>query len=380
MFRFIPYVIKSVWRHRARALLTVSGAAVALFVFCVVGSVQQGLERLTKDEDAQRTLIVFQENRFCPTSSRLPQDYANPIHKLPGVREVVPVQVWTNNCRASLDMVVFNGVPPEKLQAARPLHLISGTWQDFLAQRDAALLGRSVARRRNLALGDQFSIGDLSVKVAGVFQSPVAAEENLIYTQLQFLQHTRGLDAVGLVTQHEVYLTRDADPDAVARAIDETLRAGPVATTTRRKGAFQASTLSDLADLIGFAHWLGYASALLVFSLVATTTLMSVQDRIREHAVLQTLGMRPARVFRLVVAESLLLCLSGGLVGTGLALIALAWNRMAVGAEGVTLAFHPSWGLGALGILLSLVLGVLAGFLPALQAARTVIVRALREG
>ncbi|HVX63478.1 MAG TPA: ABC transporter permease, partial [Pirellulales bacterium] len=116
MLRFAPYVIKSLWRRQARTLLTVSGAAVALFVFCFVGSVQQGLERLTADEDAQRTLIVFQENRFCPTSSRLPQDYAGRIAKLAGVKDVMPVQVWTNNCRASLDVVVFNGAPARQLQ------------------------------------------------------------------------------------------------------------------------------------------------------------------------------------------------------------------------------------------------------------------------
>tara|TARA_R110002049_G_scaffold309101_2_gene516929 strand:- start:59893 stop:60195 length:303 start_codon:yes stop_codon:yes gene_type:complete len=51
--------------------------------------------------------------------------------------------------------------------------------------------------------------------------------------------------------------------------------------------------LSDLVDRIGFAHWLGYACVGLVLSLVATTTVMSVQDRIKEYAVLQTIGVRP---------------------------------------------------------------------------------------
>lgn len=172
---------------------------------------------------------------------------------------------------------------------------IAGSWNDFTSRRDAALVGRNVAQRRDLSVGKQFSIGDISVKVAGVFNSPVPAEENLVYTNLEFLQYTRGLDAAGLVTLHEVHLTTEAEPDVVARAIDEALKAGPVATTTRRKGAFQASTLSDLVDLIGFAHWLGYACVALVLSLVATTTVMSVQDRVREHAILQTLGLRPAR-------------------------------------------------------------------------------------
>lgn len=379
MFKFAPYVFKSLWRHRARTMLTVSGAAVTMFVFCFVASVQEGLKRLTSDEDAQRTLIVFQENRFCPTSSRLPEDYTNKISEIPGVKDVMPIQVWTNNCRASLDIVVFNGAPPTQLRQARDLKLISGDWGQFESQRDAALVGRNVSARRSLKVGDQFSIGDVSVKVAGVFSSSIPAEENLIYTSLEFLQYTRGLDSAGLVTQHEVHLTKNADPDEVASQIDEALKAGPVATTTRRKGAFQTSTLSDLVDLISFAHWLGYACVGLVLALVATTTLMSVQDRIKEHAVLQTLGVRPARVFRIVVMESILLCFTGGVLGTVVALGMLGWGGMAVGAEGVTIAFCPSFQLASTGFLISMFIGVLAGLIPALQAARSSIVNSLNH-
>ncbi|MCC7425184.1 MAG: ABC transporter permease, partial [Planctomycetaceae bacterium] len=153
MLPFAPYVLKTLWRHRGRTLLTVSGAAVALFVFCIVSSVQQGLARLTEDESANRTLIVFQENRFCPTSSRLPQDYADRIRKIPGVRDVVPMQVWTNNCRASLDIVVFNGIPANAIQQSRHLTLESGDWGGFTGRTDGALVGRRVAQRRGLKTG-----------------------------------------------------------------------------------------------------------------------------------------------------------------------------------------------------------------------------------
>ena len=373
------YVLKTLWRHRTRTLLTVTGAAVAMFVFCFVGSVQEGLHRLTTGSDADRSLIVFQENRFCPTTSRLPEDYSRKIKEISGVRDVMPIQVWTNNCRASLDIVVFNGADPQQIKSTRPLTLTEGNWESFAKQRDAAIVGRNVAQRRGLKTGDQFSIGDISVKVAGVFSSTVPSEENLIYTSLAFLQYTRGLDAAGLVTQHEVLLTDDADPDQVASEIDATLRAGSVATKTRRKGAFQASTLSDLVDLIGFAHWLGYACVGLVLSLVATTTVMSVQDRIKEYAVLQTVGVRPLRAMRLVLAESTILCLVGGIAGTGLAMTALAIGGFAIGAEGATIAFRPSIGLAATGAIVSLIVGVAAGIAPAIQAATVPIVNALRQ-
>lgn len=379
MFRFAPYVFKSLWRHGTRTFLTAGGAAVALFVFCFVGAVQEGLDRLTSGTEADRILIVFQENRFCPTSSRLPQDYADTIRKVPGVKDVMPVQVWTNNCRASLDIVVFNGTPPDLLRQNRELALIAGDWSNFETRRDAAVIGQSLAQRRNLVVGDMFSIGDLSVQVAAIFESPIAAEENLAYTSLDFLQYTRGRDTAGLVTMHEAYLTEDAEPDAVAKAIDQALTAGPVATTTRRKGAFQASTLADLVDLIGFAHWLGYACVGLVLALVGTTTVMAVQDGVKEHAVLQTLGVRPGRVFRLVVAESLSICVLGGLAGTAVALAVLAWGGLAVGAEGVTIAFRPSLTLGLTGLAVTVATGLLAGILPAWHAARTNIVAALNQ-
>ena len=373
------YVLKTLWRHRTRTLLTVTGAAVAMFVFCFVGSVQEGLNRLTTGTDADRTLIVFQENRFCPTTSRLPEDYSRKIKEVAGVRDVMPIQVWTNNCRASLDIVVFNGADPAQIQNTRPIKLIKGNWQQFASQRDAAMVGRNVANRRGLKTGDQFSIGDISVKVAGVFESTVPSEENLIYTSLAFLQYTRGLDAAGLVTQHEVLLTDDADSDRVAAEIDATLRAGAVATKTRRKGAFQASTLSDLVDLIGFAHWLGYACVGLVLSLVATTTVMSVQDRIKEYAVLQTIGVRPMRAMRLVLTESTILCLVGGLLGTAAALMALTIGGFAIGAEGATIAFRPSIGLAMTGAIVSFLVGIAAGIAPAVQAATVPIVNALKQ-
>lgn len=379
MFNFVPYIVKSLWRHRTRSLLTVSGAAVALLVFCFVGSVQHGLYALTENSEAGRTLIVFQENRFCPQSSRLPQDYSNSIAKQSGVTEVVPIKVFTNNCRASLDAIVFQGMLPDQLRKWRHLEVESGSWDNFARQGDGALVGKAVASRRKLSVGEKFTIGDVTVLVAGIIGSDNAADECVIFTHLDFLQRARGQEEVGTVTQLEIHLTDAADPDAIAAAIDAGFHAGPVATSTRTKGMFQADTLSDLAELIGFIHWLGYACVGLVLSLVATTTVMSVQDRIKEHAVLQTLGFRPFRVFRLVMIESTLLSSVGGGLGVVAGLVLLAWTGMSVAAEGVTIAFRPSWDIAIQGLLASLAVGLLAGIVPGWHASKTEIVPALRH-
>lgn len=379
MLKFLPYTIKTLWRHRSRTILTVSGSAVALFVFCFVGAVQEGMNDLQRRQQSKGALIAFQANKFCPATSHLPQDYDQQIAAMDGVREVIPVQVFTNNCRASLDVVVFYGVPPKKLRAARDFELESGSWAEFEGHQDAAVVGRAVAARRNIRVGDKFSIGDLSVNVAAIFSADDPAEENYIYSHLDFLQRSKGMDLVGTVTQMEVLLHEGVDSVAKCQEIDEKFSGGPVETDTRPKGVFQAKSLGDLTQLISMAHYLGYACVGLVLALVATTTVMSVQDRINEHAVLRTIGFSGPRVFRLVMAESVILSIAGGCLGVGTAMLMLKVSSLSVGAEAVTIAFTPSFRLAGIGLCVSLVAGILAGIPPACQAARADIVPALRH-
>jgi putative ABC transport system permease protein len=216
------------------------------------------------------------------------------------------------------------------------------------------------------------------VQVAGVYRSNDPAEENYIYTHLDFLQRRKNAELVGSVTQHEVLLEPGIDATAKAEEIDQLFRGGPVATDTRPKGVFQAKSLGDLAQLISLAHYLGYACVGLVLALVATTNVMSVQDRIKEHAVLQTIGFTGSRVFQLVISESMLLSIVGGLAGVAAAMIVLATSHMAVGAEAVTIAFRPSWSLAGTGITVAALVGIVAGLAPGLHAARAEIVPALR--
>ncbi len=376
MFKFVPYLLKTLWRHRTRTLLTVSGSAVALFVFCFVLTVQQGLESLTQQDDS--VLVVFQANKFCPATSHLPQDYDRIIRTLPGVRDVVPIQVFTNNCRASLDVVVFYGTLAHKIRQVRDFELIEGSWSEFEGHQDAAILGEALASRRGIQVGEKFSIGDVTVAIAGIFTSQNRAEEDYVYTHLDFLQRTRGLDLVGTVTQQEVWLDESADPAEMAASIDAKLKSGRVATDTRTKGAFQASSLADLIHLIELSRYLGWACLFLMAVLLSTTTIMTVEDRIGEHAVLQTLGFSSLRIFRLVMSETVLLSVTGGAIGILLATLVLSQSSLSVGAEAVTIAFQPTWNMAEIAIVTSLMIGLLAGLAPATHAARADIVTALR--
>ncbi len=377
--KFLPFILKTLWRHRARTMLTAAGAATGLFLFCFVSSILEGLHELGRQQKSKSALVVFQSNKFCPATSHLPQDYDSKLRAIDGVEQVIPIQVYTNNCRASLDVVVFYGVPPALLRIARQLKLTSGSWEDFDKRTDAALIGRSLAERRGLVPGAKFSIGDLSVSVAGVFESEDINEENLAYTHLDFLQRSKSQNLVGTVTQFEVLCRPDVELESLCKTIDNMFRGGPVATDTRPKGVFQAHALGDLMQMIELSQWLGFAGVGLVLVLVASTTLMSVEDRSQEYAVLQTIGLNQRHVFVLVLAESVILGWVGGLIGVLAAIGTLYWSRLSVGAEAVTIAFVPTLGLFLKSAGVAIAAAFVAGVIPAWFAARAEIVPALRH-
>src|SRR3954464_13597761 len=116
--KFIPLVWKQIIPHRTRTLLTRARAATAIFLFTAVQAGQAGVREATQTTAKDTTLVVYRQNRFCPATKRLPEYYGDRIAKMPGVVSVVPMKIVVNNCRTSLDVVTFRGVPQQALVAS----------------------------------------------------------------------------------------------------------------------------------------------------------------------------------------------------------------------------------------------------------------------
>jgi hypothetical protein len=109
------------------------------------------------------------------------------------------------------------------------------------------------------------------------------------------------------VTQFAVRVNDPERLEAVARVIDDEFRHDAEPTQTSPEKAFVAQAGADVVNLVGFTHYLGWGCLIAVLALIANAIVLSVQDRIREHAVLQTLGYRSGLIARMIVAEGLLL-------------------------------------------------------------------------
>ncbi len=378
--KFIPLVYKQVLRHRARSILTMCGVAVAMFLFTAVQSMQAGVEAATVTSATDTTLVVYRKDRYCPFASRMPQSYAEQIRRIPGVESVVPVKIVVNNCRTSLDVVTFRGVPAEAFVAGYgpKLELLSGSLADWEKRSDAVLVGETLAQRRGLKVGDRFEAAGIAVYVAGIVRSDEPQDENVGYTHLDFLQFATGSRAGGIVTQFNVKVKEPSQLEPVAAAIDELFANDQDPTKTSPEKAFVARAASDVIEIVGFMKWLGWGCLLAVLALVGNAIILSVQDRIREHAVLQTLGFRGDLIARLIVAEGLMLSVAGGLVGSALSAWILNHGAFALSVDALSIPVKSGLMVFVWGLVISTALGVVAGLVPAWQAARREIVTCFR--
>jgi putative ABC transport system permease protein len=376
-------LLKLAWiqliRHRVRSLLTIFGVASGMFLFTAVETLQRSLGKATEASAADTTLVVYRENRFCPSASRLPEHYADEIRRIEGVREVIPVQIVVNNCGASLDVITFRGVPDTLLQKFAPeIQIIDGSMEEWKRRDDGALLGEVFAQRRGLKPGDRFDATGVTVTVSGILRSPFAQDNNVAYVKLPFLQQASRA-GLGVVTQFNVRVTESKKLEPVAAAIDEMFRSGQEPTDTRPEKAFFAETASELVELIGFTRWLGVGAVIAVGGLVANALLLVVRGRVKENAVLRTLGFPGRAIGWLVVSEGGMLGLAGGVVGVGIAAAFLRWQSFTMGNEGQTLAIQPDARVVVIGVMAALILGVFASLWPAFQAMTQPIVKNLRS-
>lgn len=376
--KLLKLTLKNLRRRPMRTALTVSGVACSMALLVLVESLSDGLDRALSGSEAARTLIVYRLNRYCPQTSFLPEYYEQQITQLDGVESVLPVKVYLNNCRASLDIVSFNGVPAAKLKSARNVELLEGDYERFVREGDAALVGRAFAQRKGVSVGETFRFGNIDVKVAGIFASSEPVEEGVILTHLEFLQRSGPVNRLGTVTQFEVKIADASRAEQTARQIDDLFRTGPEPTDTRPRILFLRNATRDLREILGFARLLGLACVVVVLALVGNTVVMSVQERVREFGVFRTLGFHERHIAGLVIAEALALALVGGFIGLSAAFAVVRFSALTIGAEGVPVSFSTEPDIALRGLALAVATGLVASLYPALRSARLSIVESLR--
>ncbi len=377
--RFLPLVVKQIMRRPTRSFLTVAGVTIAMFLFVTIQTLQMAVREATRVTAKDTKLVVYRENRFCPATSRLPEYYQGRILKVPGVAGAIPVKVVVSNCASGLDVITFRGVPDEELPAfSGKWRVLDGSLDDWRKRSDAALVGGRLAQRRGFTVGQSFDAAGVTVTVAGIIESTEPQDQNVAYVHLNFLQLATRQGGLGVVTQFDVTVSDPTQLEKTAKLIDEEFRTEAEPTQTRPEKAFVAQAGSDIVEIVAFTRYLAWGCVFAVLALIANTNVLAVQDRIKEHAVLQTLGYRGGLIARLVTIESICIGVAGGVAGAMISMVLLTYGNLTLSTEGVGVDVTTRWPVFAAGLVLSSGVGLLAALVPAWQASRRQIAQSFR--
>jgi putative ABC transport system permease protein len=198
-----------------------------------------------------------------------------------------------------------------------------------------------------------------------------------MWFQYDYFDETRsfGKDTIGwLVLQ----TANPADNDRVAKAIDAMFVNSTAETSTDTEKAFNKAFTAQFGNIALIVFLVVGAAFVTILMIVGNTMALSIRERTREIGVLKTLGFSGPRIFAMVLGESVLLALLGGIPG-----LALAWAATAALRPSIS-NFLPGFALNSAiaieGVILMLTLGVVTGFIPGLNAFRLRIAAALGRG
>lgn len=378
--KFLPLLFANLLRRKVRTILTVGSFAVALFLFCLLVTIDTALTGGVELAGADRMLVINKVSLIQP----LPIAYKDRIARAPGVKEVSHANWFGGVYQDEKNFFAQFAVDHETWGSMYPEFLVPpDQWQAFLADKQGAVIGKSTADRFGFKVGDRVPLrgvifpGEWEFNVRGIYTGARPSDDlTQFWFRYDYLKEKSPPWAQNSVGWYVVRIAPGADSVQVGRAIDEGFANSAFETRTQSEAAFMASFAEQMGN-IGFL--MAAIGAVVFFTLLlvtGNTMAISVRERTGELAVLKTVGFSDRGVLALVIGESLLLAVLGGALGIALAKVV---TLMGDPTNGMLPSFYlPPRGI-ALGAALALAVGLLAGLLPAVAAMRLQVVDALRR-
>ena len=366
---FSALILKNLWRHKTRTVLTLLGISIGIATILMLGAVADGLGKsfsgIMKSGGADIT--VAQANASDLSFSSVDVARVAEIRALPGVDRADGTLMAMTQFGGNPFFMIF-GTEPGAL-ALSDMRLVEGR---MFAGPDEVVLGKTAARSNRKAVGDTLPLFGREFTVVGVYESGENMKDGGGIAALATLQQAN--DRQDKVTLISVKTKGGADVDAVARAIESAF-GGELVTIT---SVAEISKADKGMETINAASWLISALAIVIGGIgVMNTMIISVYDRVREIGVLKALGWRRRSIIRLILSEAAAIGLGSVVVGTAIAVPVLKLVSLApVVKSFLTPAYSP--GLWFQATAVAVLVAVIGGIYPAYRAANLSPVEALR--
>lgn len=379
-------VFKNVLRHKLRTMLTIVGIMIAVTAFGFLRTVVTAWNAGVSASATNR-MIAHHSVSIIFT---LPISYREQLLKIPGVSAVSYANWFGGAYKDPKEFKNFFpriAIDPETFFALYPEFELPGAEREaFIKERNACVVGKKIADEHGFKIGDIINVeGDIypgawDFVVRGIYKGRDATvDETQMLFQWKYLDERVSQQQPGRTGQVGWYVLSVKDPKdlaPVSKTVDDMYFNSRASTKTETEKEWQQSFVSMSSAILTSLTVISYVIIGIILLVLSNTIIMATRERIREYAVLKTLGFSTTHVVGLIGGESMLIAMLGGSLG-----LLLTFPMAEVFAKAFPTWFpivvvEPLTIIMAFGA--ALLAGFIAAFFPTMKIARMNIVDGLR--
>jgi putative ABC transport system permease protein len=405
--KFLPFVFRHLRRNWIRTTSTILAMAVCIFLFCTLRTVLKAMDDAREYGNVTRLIT----RHAVSLVYNVPLSYEGQIAQVPGVKRVA-ISTWFGGAlpakkeeiqekgkEGAPDFSKFFtnlGVEEEPYFAMHPEYKVPPQeMQAFREDLQGCIVGRELAKQYGWKVGDRFFLesfippyrrreGPFEFVVRGIYDADLvrepAADQRVMYFHYKYLY-----EGTGRRINAGLYVVELNDPTqaaSVAKRIDAVFANSEAETKTETEAAFRADFMAMIGNLALLFNSIALAVIFTILLVTANTMSMAVRERRTEIAVLKTIGFSSRQVMGLILTEAAAIGALGGLIGFALSALSIRALPKIPGIGGFfngLPGFGLHWSVSSQGLGMALLLGLAAGFAPALNAYRSKIADMLRQ-
>ncbi len=385
--KYFRLIWKNVFRKKTRTFLTTSSIVLVLVLIVILASLLQAMEADPSGGRGANRLVVQHATglgNFLPLSQR------QRIEQIPGVVAVSPEtwfggvykddkpENWIGQLSADPDIYFDKIFDDAKVDPA-----VNAEWK---ATRNGFVAGQKIADKFKWKKGDHIILRgtyiplNLDLVYIGSYN---AGDESNVFFHNEYLNQGDWFGANKVTGIYYLKVDSGENVPRVAAAIDAMFENSDAPTKTLTEKQFQLQFMEMMGNVKFLINGISLVILFAVTLIVANTVAMSARERVTEIAVMRTLGFGRRHILSFILSESVLMSLLGGVLGVLIAKFVLIPMLVAVGDKTsisvwlINFRVMPPTLALAFGV--SVGVGILAGFVPAIRSSRLKIVDGLRQ-
>jgi len=384
----VSYNFRNLYVRRVTTIAAASGVALVVFVLAATLMLTEGLRRALDDSGKPDNAIVLRKGSDSEMPSSIDDPTVGLVKGAPGIAksadgqplviaESVVVLFYDLANGEGKSNAALRGVPADVLTFRPEVKIEQGKMAT--PGSDELVVGKKlVGRFKDMEIGKTVELrkGRLG-KIVGIFGSDGSSYESEIWGDLDYVRGSFGRD--GVVQSIRAKLTSAAAYEGFEAFVEQDKRLGLEAMGEPDYYRKQSEGTSIFINALGFIIAVFFSIGAMIGASI--TMYGAVAHRRREIGVLRALGFSRLAIMSSFLFESVMLSLLGGLIGAAaslaLGLVKFSMMNFATFSE-IVFQFQPTTEIIVQSLIFGGIMGILGGFLPAVRAARTPPIEAMK--